>query len=67
MLDEPCRVVLGGPQCGSVIEEAHDGARPTIGRQPRKGALARLTGTIDKHHTSVLERLGDEALRMTGN
>ena len=27
VLDEPCRVVLRGPQCGSVIEEAHDGAR----------------------------------------
>ena len=67
MLDEPCRVVLCGPQGGSVIEEAHDGAGPTIGRQSREGALASLTGTIDKHHTSVLERLGNDALRMTGN
>jgi hypothetical protein len=26
-----------------------------------------LPGTVDKYHTSVLERLGHEALRTTGN
>jgi hypothetical protein len=59
--------VLRGPQRGSVIKEAHDGPRPTIGRQSRKRAFSSLTGAIDKYHASVPERLGNDALRMTGN
>ena len=51
MLDEPGRVVLGGPQSGSVIEQADDGARPTIGRQVCLGSKAAVvTWTVSSGH-----------------
>src|SRR6202044_2199609 len=51
VLDEPGRVVLGGPQSGSVIEQADDGARPTIGRQVCLGSKAAVvTWTVSSGH-----------------
>jgi hypothetical protein len=54
--------VVVGPQFGHVIEETHHGSRPAIGSQPRQDALACLPGAVDKHHTGIGKRLGDEAL-----
>jgi hypothetical protein len=31
VLDESGRVILRGPQCGRVVEQAHNGASPVVG------------------------------------
>ncbi|GAB2962623.1 hypothetical protein GCM10023080_023980 [Streptomyces pseudoechinosporeus] len=67
MLDESGGIILRGTQGRCVVEQTQDGVVPVRGGQAGQGRLPRLTGAVDQHHASVVERFRDEVLGMAPN